>query len=261
MPLDISGVVTGQVIQAAHITQFYNLLTGLMTDQVVTLKNQVTVGGNQGTGVTPLVVQGVSGQTADLFDVKQFGGTIAFGVSAAGAITFSSGVTVSSGGIVVTGASNFVTGGVTVQAGGLWVQAGGLGIGIAPVASTVLIATGYNITMQNAPGGSIFLTGDQVHGLNFDGTNYNFLVSPLSVSSILVSGGVITLQGTTSQLYMTGDQVHGLTYDGTNYNFLVTPLKVVSLIITTPPAFVAGDHYLVIDGSGNVHKSALGPAS
>ena len=28
-----------------------------------------------------------------------------------------------------------------------------------------------------------------------------------------------------------------------------------------PPAFVAGDRYLVIDASGNIHKSAIGPAS
>ncbi len=30
---------------------------------------------------------------------------------------------------------------------------------------------------------------------------------------------------------------------------------------TAPPAFVAGDKYLVIDSSGNIHKSAIGPAS
>lgn len=34
-----------------------------------------------------------------------------------------------------------------------------------------------------------------------------------------------------------------------------------TLIYTNPPAFASGDKYLVIDSSGNIHKSALGPAS
>lgn len=28
-----------------------------------------------------------------------------------------------------------------------------------------------------------------------------------------------------------------------------------------PPVFVAGDKYLVVDASGNIHRSALGPGS
>lgn len=35
MPLDISTVSAGLKIQAAHVTQYYNLLTGAMTDQNV----------------------------------------------------------------------------------------------------------------------------------------------------------------------------------------------------------------------------------
>ena len=34
-----------------------------------------------------------------------------------------------------------------------------------------------------------------------------------------------------------------------------------SLVLASRPAFVASDKYLVVDSSGNVHKSALGPAS
>lgn len=36
---------------------------------------------------------------------------------------------------------------------------------------------------------------------------------------------------------------------------------VTTVNLTTQPAFVAGDKYLVIDATGNVHVSALGPAS
>lgn len=43
-------------------------------------------------------------------------------------------------------------------------------------------------------------------------------------------------------------------YAGTS---VVTP----ALVVSAAPAFVAGDRYLVVDASGNVHKSAIGPAS
>lgn len=46
---------------------------------------------------------------------------------------------------------------------------------------------------------------------------------------------------------------------GTTANFTVANGGAIT--ITTPPAFVAGDKYLVIDASGNIHVSALGPAS
>ncbi len=35
----------------------------------------------------------------------------------------------------------------------------------------------------------------------------------------------------------------------------------VLVFTIAPPAFVTGDKYLIIDSSGNVHKSGLGPAS
>ena len=38
-------------------------------------------------------------------------------------------------------------------------------------------------------------------------------------------------------------------------------LSVVGATKLTPGAFAAGDLYLIVDASGNVHKSALGPAS
>lgn len=128
MPLSVTNIATGNVIQAVDVSQFYSLLTGAMTDQAVTLKNQVIAGSAQATNQVPLTVQGVNGQTADLFDVKQFGGTVAFGVSAAGAITFAGGLTVNTGGISVTGTSTFVSGGVQIQAGGLVITAGGLSV-------------------------------------------------------------------------------------------------------------------------------------
>jgi len=43
-------------------------------------------------------------------------------------------------------------------------------------------------------------------------------------------------------------------YAGTS---VITP----ALVVSAPSAFASGDKYLVVDASGNVHKSAIGPAS
>lgn len=64
MALSITGIANGLTpIDASHITQFYNLLTGVMTDQPVTLKNRVAVGGNQITTDHTLTLVGITSQT------------------------------------------------------------------------------------------------------------------------------------------------------------------------------------------------------
>lgn len=64
MALSLTGITSGaSPISAAHISQFFNLLTGSMTDQPVTLKNTLRVGGNQATSDNALTLVGVSSQT------------------------------------------------------------------------------------------------------------------------------------------------------------------------------------------------------
>lgn len=58
---------------ASHVTQFYELLTGSMTDQTVALKNTLTVGGNQATNANLLVLTGVGSQTGQFFRVMPSG--------------------------------------------------------------------------------------------------------------------------------------------------------------------------------------------
>ena len=46
MALSLSGIVNGQSpVNDTHLSQFFNLLTGVMVDQPVTFKNTLTVGG------------------------------------------------------------------------------------------------------------------------------------------------------------------------------------------------------------------------
>lgn len=64
MALSTTGIVDGESpIAAAHILQFYNLLTGAMTDQPVTLRNRVAIGGNQDAVDNTLTLAGVTAQT------------------------------------------------------------------------------------------------------------------------------------------------------------------------------------------------------
>jgi hypothetical protein len=70
MPLSAVNFVPQGPIKSADLIQFFNLFTGTMTDQPVTFKNTLTVGGNQGVSSAPLRVQGVSAQTANFVEVR-----------------------------------------------------------------------------------------------------------------------------------------------------------------------------------------------
>jgi len=56
-------------IRSADLRQFIDLFTGIMTDQPVTFKNTLTVGGSQGATTTPLKIFGATGQTSNLVDL------------------------------------------------------------------------------------------------------------------------------------------------------------------------------------------------
>lgn len=74
MPLTIINIAPLQAVRAAHVTQFYDLLTGVTTDQPVTLKNVVRVGGNQSTGSTVLRLDGVAAQTGKMLELFTLAG-------------------------------------------------------------------------------------------------------------------------------------------------------------------------------------------
>lgn len=94
MALSETGIADGDSpISAAHITQFYDLLTGAMTDQPVTLKNRVTIGGNQATGDNTLTLVGVAAQTGLLERILKALGDAnpTYGVDASGKVSWGAG--------------------------------------------------------------------------------------------------------------------------------------------------------------------------
>jgi hypothetical protein len=56
-------------IKSADMKQFVDLFTGVMTDQPVTFKNAVVVGGSQGSATAPLKLYGAIGQSSHLLDL------------------------------------------------------------------------------------------------------------------------------------------------------------------------------------------------
>jgi hypothetical protein len=68
MPLSPTDIFSGRGVRASHVKQFFDLLTGLMTDQTVVLKNTLTVGGNQAVNGHLLTLQGV----ADMQDATRY---------------------------------------------------------------------------------------------------------------------------------------------------------------------------------------------
>lgn len=69
MPLTAVDFVPKGPVKSADLLQFYNLFTGVMTDQPVTFSNVLTVGGNQGQTTVPLKLYGAIGQTNHLIDL------------------------------------------------------------------------------------------------------------------------------------------------------------------------------------------------
>lgn len=74
MTLDSSELIPGAVIESAHVLQFYNLLTGVMTDQATLLKNKLTLTRVAAASPSPaphLLVTGVAdtGVTGEVQDV------------------------------------------------------------------------------------------------------------------------------------------------------------------------------------------------
>ena len=64
MPLNVAGVVAGQIIHATDVHQFADLLTGTMNDQAITILNTMALGGgSESTSAVKLSLIGIPGQT------------------------------------------------------------------------------------------------------------------------------------------------------------------------------------------------------
>jgi hypothetical protein len=94
MPLNATNFVplTGN-IKAADLVQFFNLFTGVMTDQPVVFGNTLMIGGNQPAGSSPLRINGVAAQTANMVEARGLGADVQplFSVGPTGTISWGPG--------------------------------------------------------------------------------------------------------------------------------------------------------------------------
>jgi len=69
MPLDAVNFYPKGPVKSSDLRQFYDLATGVMTDQPVTYRNTLSIGGNQGLTTVPLKIYGAVGQNSNLIDL------------------------------------------------------------------------------------------------------------------------------------------------------------------------------------------------
>lgn len=81
MALTTSGILTGQPIQAVHITQFYDLFTGAMSDQAIVFANSLTLSKASGTGLTVTASVSIAGGLGIAGGLQVDGGSSLAGVT------------------------------------------------------------------------------------------------------------------------------------------------------------------------------------
>ena len=162
------------------------------------------------------------------------------------------------------------------------------------VFSSLTVTGASTLAAVTASGLGTFNAGISLPNANITGSGTAAITGFASASLGAISGTTgafsdnLTLSGAAKNLYLTGTGTTSIDFNnGTQhfalYGSIAVPglgtisshdiylftanterLRITSagvVRITNVPAFAAGDKYLVIDASGNIHVSALGPAS
>lgn len=199
MALAAVNIAAGNTISAAHVHQYYDLLTGGMTDQPVSLPNTVTIGGSQSIGSTTLRVQGVTGQTGNLLELRTLASDVnaVFSVSPVGALAFGPGGGTAVDTTITRSSINQLT-----LSGALQVN-GNVGIGVAPASNTaVAVSPTVNASGAAATGLLINPTlvaqvnNDTLSGLTISPTYNDNAKTGVVHNSLRVTAGVIDFSGT-----------------------------------------------------------------
>lgn len=158
--------------------------------------------------------------------------------------------------------------GITISAGTVYID----GIIRGTPADTITISGGV-VTMTASRGspaitvtsGTLYTIGDIQATPSVSGGSWWRLMAPSGSNNNLPSGIAIPAG---QQFMFNGptDTNSAIGRDGGTGNTKINAGSGVTEILSalkidSTPAFAAGDHYLVVDSSGNIHKSALGPAS
>jgi hypothetical protein len=215
MALSATNLITGNVIQAADIKQFYDLLTGVMTDQSVTL------GGTPGLVFGQAASRIVPGATSLALRNNANNANNVL-VTDAGLVTIRAGLTITSAGLIANGAASSFSDGSTQTLG--IVTSSGAGLFIQPQnfagnADVALLFTG--------PSGAA-----SVAGFNFSGpvgvvgatsatTCMNLAASTTARSSLRIAAGSAPTSPVDGDIWYTGSAIL-IRIGGTTKTFTVS---------------------------------------
>ena len=243
----LSGTVTGTY--ALGGTPTINVVTAVggawtaaatWTLPAFTLGGAVALNGQSFTGTC------ANGGTFTTIDIN--GGTIdgvTIGGASAGAGTFTTGSFSST--LTLSGAA------ANIALGSNFISNGGTDAGLSLDASNNATLSG-NLTVSGTGGIDITGAGATVDLTRVAATAQHFQISDGTRIARLAIAGDDTLYAgslTAHNFSILSGGAIAATFNGTTQ----------ALTLIAQPAFVAGDKYLVIDASGNVHVSAVGPAS
>lgn len=149
------------------------------------------------------------------------------------------------------------SGGLTISGNGSLVFGTGSGSAIDSSAIT------GNMAIQG-PSANILFRNQANSITTFQITNAGAIVVP--VGPVQLNGGFLDFSAQANATVLSGSSNFILRDSGNaNTNFSVTGAGAMfcrsTLQIGSRGAFASGDKYLIVDSSGNVHVSALGPAS
>lgn len=213
MALDVSGVVAGQIIRAAHITQFYNLLVGTMTDQAVTLKNKLTltrVAASSPSELTYLQVTGVA-------DTNVSGEATDVSINLARTLQF-------------TAASVPST-----------QRAINIGVPTYSATGAAVIATAATLTVDGAPAAGTNMTLTNAYALWVRNAGRSFLEGPVTISAGSTTSGIHPLRITQS-VASSGTPSAALRVDGATHTGLANAVEAidVDLVLARTVTFAGG---------------------
>ena len=234
MALSSSGIASGQIIHATHVLQYFNFLTGVMTDQVLTIAN--TVNG------TIFVPTGLTGATSA---TRFVGGTVS-GAPASGTFQL--------GDFVIDQAGNVQ---ICTAAGtpGTWKSAGvSVPVTVANGGTGLSSLTAHNLLIGNGTGNATLLPpGTTAYPVVSQGASADPAYAQLTGSGI--AAGTITGSNIANST-ITSSQIASGTITGSNLaSGTVTATQLAN------PTLANGDSLSAITAHSNTGVSSLTPTT
>jgi len=264
--------LTGQIKAASH-KQFFDLFTGVMTDQPVAFANTLMVGGSQGAGAAPVRINGVAAQTANMIEARALAADVQplFSIGPTGTISWGPGGATGADVTLRRSAANQLTltglagtpalvipvGGVTVQAGGI-TATGTPDLTLGTAASRI-VPGATSLSLRNTANNADNLLVTDAGAATIR-AGLTLTAAPLIIGAATAAGGSVRLPNSVTVAWRNGagSADDSLSFDGSDRLVIAGPVVASTATaggVATTPANNAG--YLPIVLNGTAYKVAL----